>query len=656
MSAAALTSSPMTLDDIVDHGLATLLRNAEAEPTPGIRELDAPIERLMERARASALPSSGWIAVANRLELTHLETLAGALALRCEWDKRTADRVRRLQSVGGVDGAARPSLGLIVHLWIALDPRARQAEARLLALLSAGRAIASGTLVPSRGDALMSMRTVAVHSALVAPLLDADLGAASVASFGDVTVRRMDPPTWCLPESWRERLLQLVREMQMSRQAQVIIRCGDPLEARGLSAILATQIGYDAVEVPLNAHWPGGLESWLFLRRALPIVRCDAGPGERVTVPTFGHTPVIVAAGIDGDVVCLGSDVLEWRPAIPTLAEREEVLRSIIDDPQVCEWLARSWRAGIAALHDVASTAVRHAQLRGGAVTIDDARAAIATHGERVAAGFGGLAQTMNAAIDDDVLVTAPPLRRDLDELRARCIYRETLCEELGAAVRARARQGVTALFVGPSGTGKTLAAQWLAHVLHKPLLRVDASSVASKYIGETEKNLARLLAQAEHVDSVLLFDEADALFGRRTDVKESNDRFANAQTNYLLTRIESFGGIAVLTSNSKARFDDAFMRRLDAVIEFPLPDASERAALWRAHLGSRRPPDSVINLVAAQAALAGGHIRNAAIAAALRARERGEDQPIQHDDLVAGIAAEYRKLGRPLPDTLLPR
>lgn len=655
MSAAASMQSPMTLDDIVDYGLARLLRNAKAESTPLTDELDGPIERLMERAR-SATPVPGWIAVANRLELTHLETLAGTLALRCEWDKHTADCLRRLQSVGGADGAARPSLGLIVHLWIALDPRARQAEARLLALLSAGRAVTSGTLVLGRGDVLTSMRTVAVHPALVPPLLDNELGAAPVASFGDVTVRCIDTPQWFLPESWRERLAELAQELRTRPGAHVLIRCRDPLEARGLAAILAAQAGHDAVEVPLSAHWPGGLESWLFLRRAWPIVRCDAGPGERVTMPAFARTPVIIAAGIEGDIVCLDGEVFEWRPAIPTLAERREVLRSIIDEPQVCEWLARSWRAGIAALHDAASSAVRYAQVRGGTITIDDARAAVAAHGERVAAGFGGLAQAMNAAIDDDVLVTSKPLRRELNELRARCTYRETLCEALGAAVRARSREGVTALFVGPSGTGKTLAVQWLAHMLHKPLLRVDASTIASKYIGETEKNLARLLAQAEHVDSVLLFDEADALFGRRTEVKESNDRFANAQTNYLLTRIESFGGIAVLTSNSKARFDDAFMRRLDAVIEFPLPDASDRAALWRAHLGARRPPDSVINLVAAQAELAGGHIRNAAIAAALRALERGENQVIRHDDLVAGIAAEYRKLGRPLPDTLLPR
>src|SRR5262249_53019123 len=146
---------------------------------------------------------------------------------------------------------------------------------------------------------------------------------------------------------------------------------------------------------------------------------------------------------------------------------------------------------------------------------------------------------------------------------------------------------GVRALFTGPSGTGKTLAAGWLATRLGLPLYRVDLASVTSKYIGETEKNLARLLARAERTEALLLFDEADSLFGKRTEVREANDRFANAQTNYLLQRMETFDGIALLTSNSRARFDAAFARRLDMVIEFPPPAVSERRALWEAHLGA---------------------------------------------------------------------
>src|SRR5207342_3438730 len=165
-------------------------------------------------------------------------------------------------------------------------------------------------------------------------------------------------------------------------------------------------------------------------------------------------------------------------------------------------------------------------------------------------------AQPIADPVGDDALVAPAALRKELEALAARCRTRDTLTDALGPAARARYHPGVRALFVGPSGTGKTLAAGWLATRLALPLYRVDLAAVTSKYIGETEKNLAELIARAEHAEIALLFDEADSLFGKRTDIKDSNDRFANAQTNYLLQRIEIFDGIAILTSNSRARFD----------------------------------------------------------------------------------------------------
>lgn len=173
---------------------------------------------------------------------------------------------------------------------------------------------------------------------------------------------------------------------------------------------------------------------------------------------------------------------------------------------------------------------------------------------------------------------------------------------------------------------------------------------MASKYIGETEKNLAQLFARAEHAEVVLLFDEADALFGKRTDVKESNDRFANAQTNYLLQRIESFEGIAVLTSNSRSRFDSAFTRRLDVIAEFPAPGPVERRALWLAHLGPNALADGLLNRLAAGCELPGGHVRNIVLAAAAHAR----GHPIAEADLLAALVAEYAKLGKPAPASLV--
>ena len=211
------------------------------------------------------------------------------------------------------------------------------------------------------------------------------------------------------------------------------------------------------------------------------------------------------------------------------------------------------------------------------------------------------------------------------------------------------------ALFVGPSGTGKTLAAGWLATRLGLPLYRVDLASVTSKYIGETEKNLAQLLARAEQAEVVLLFDEADSLFGKRTDVKDANDRFANAQTNYLLQRIESFDGIAMLTSNSRARFDSAFTRRLDVIIEFPRPARRSAARSGSAHLGQGHDLNqTALNQLAATVDLSGGHVRNAVFAAAASAR--AAKRTLTYKDLVRGIAGEYRKLGRQVPAGLSAR
>jgi SpoVK/Ycf46/Vps4 family AAA+-type ATPase len=262
------------------------------------------------------------------------------------------------------------------------------------------------------------------------------------------------------------------------------------------------------------------------------------------------------------------------------------------------------------------------------------------------------LAEPLREAVGDEALVLTPELKQQMELLLARCRARDGLVEGLGPSARTRYRAGVRALFVGPSGTGKTLAAGWLATKLSLPLYRVDLASVTSKYIGETEKNLAQLFALAEHGDLLLLFDEADSLFGKRTDVRDSNDRFANAQTNYLLQRIESFEGIAVLTSNSKSRFDTAFMRRLDAIVDFPPPAPAERRALWEAHLGQGHaiPPREFGRLVAV-ADLTGGQIRNVVLTAAVLAH--GQARPIELGDILRAMADEYRKVGRDLPSEL---
>jgi hypothetical protein len=266
--------------------------------------------------------------------------------------------------------------------------------------------------------------------------------------------------------------------------------------------------------------------------------------------------------------------------------------------------------------------------------------------------GLDALAQPIVDHVPDGALVLPEHLQAELALLAERCGRREDLAAGLGPALRMRYRVGVRALCTGPSGTGKTLACAWLASRLSLPLYRVDLAAVTSKYIGETEKNLAELLARAEAADVVLLFDEADSLFGKRTEIKDANDRFANSQTNYLLQRIETYGGIVLLTANSRTRLDPAFTRRIDMIVEFPLPGPKERRGLWRAHLGGAHDLNQAeLNHLAASCTLAGGDIRNVVLTAAVLAKTEG--RPICFADIREGVAIEYRKLAKALPPEL---
>jgi len=202
-------------------------------------------------------------------------------------------------------------------------------------------------------------------------------------------------------------------------------------------------------------------------------------------------------------------------------------------------------------------------------------------------------------------------------------------------------------MFAGDSGTGKTLAARVLAAELGLELVRVDLATVVSKWLGETEKNLARVFDAAQVANAVLFFDEADAVFGRRSDVQDSHDRYANLQTAFLLQRMESHDGPVILATNMRGNVDDAFLRRMDAVVEFPFPAAEHRRRLWDLLLPEQAPRDDDVDLdfLAERFELAGGGIRNAAIAAAVLAAQDGRAIAMEH--LVRGVAMEYGKLGR---------
>ncbi|MPY59617.1 ATP-binding protein [Streptomyces spongiae] len=234
-----------------------------------------------------------------------------------------------------------------------------------------------------------------------------------------------------------------------------------------------------------------------------------------------------------------------------------------------------------------------------------------------------------------------------LREIVAHVRQRPTVHQEWGFAGTLRRGLGVTALFAGGSGTGKTLAAEVMAKELGLDLFIVDLSQVVSKYIGETEKNLRRVFDAAERGGALLLFDEADALFGKRSEVKDSHDRYANLEVSYLLMRMEAYRGLAILTTNMKKALDNAFLRRIRFVVDFPFPAEHERAEIWRRVLPPQAPVKDIDPELLAQLTVAGGSIRNIALSGAFLAAEEGDRLQMRH--MLAAARTEYLKLERSL-------
>jgi hypothetical protein len=259
------------------------------------------------------------------------------------------------------------------------------------------------------------------------------------------------------------------------------------------------------------------------------------------------------------------------------------------------------------------------------------------------------LAQRIAPAAAWDDLVLPEAQQRILQEIAAHVRQRMQVYETWGFAAKSARGLGISALFAGASGTGKTMAAEVLANKLRLDLYRIDLSQVVNKYIGETEKNLRRVFDAAEESGAILLFDEADALFGKRSEVKDSHDRYANIEVSYLLQRMESYRGLAILTTNMKSALDNAFLRRIRFVVQFPFPDAVQRAEIWRRVFPAAAPTEGLDVRRLAQLNVAGGNIRNIALYAAFLAAEA--QQPVQMRHLLRAAQVECAKLERPLTD-----
>jgi len=262
---------------------------------------------------------------------------------------------------------------------------------------------------------------------------------------------------------------------------------------------------------------------------------------------------------------------------------------------------------------------------------------------------LGTLAPRAASIHDWDDLVLPPAVKSQLLGIERWVRFRPLVYDDWGFAHRAMLGRGLAVLFSGPSGTGKTMAAGILARSLGLELFKVDLATVVSKYIGETEKNLSRVFDAAERSSGVLLFDEADALFGKRSEIKDAHDRYANIEVSYLLQRMEAYDGVAILATNFRQNLDQAFARRLHVTVGFPFPQAGDRERIWRRLLAGDTPlaPDADLGLLSRRFSLAGGSIRNCALTAAFEAA--AEHEPVGMRHLAQAIARELAKLDQPI-------
>lgn len=379
-----------------------------------------------------------------------------------------------------------------------------------------------------------------------------------------------------------------------------------------------------------------------------------AGPVEALDRTTL---PTVIRALVDGPAPVVLTGGLTWEPAwtdsVPLQVEappisppaREQLWADALDDAPTADptRVVSQLRLTPRQIHRAGRSALLRATADDNEVQPHHLRAAVR---EQNASRLEHLARRIEPAASFDDIVLPDTVVASLREIIDRARHHHRVLHEWCMGGPGSHQRGITGLFAGPSGTGKTLSAEVVAHTLGLDLYTIDLSAVVDKYIGETEKNLDRIFEEAEGVNGVLFFDEADALFSKRSDVSDAHDRYANIETAFLLQRMEHFDGIAVLATNLRANLDEAFTRRLDVLIHFPEPDEAGRRRLWQLHLPAELPREEDLDLghLARTFRVTGGDIRNITLAAAYAAADTGT---LTTSHLVRATAREYRKLGR---------
>lgn len=579
--------------------------------------------------------------LANGLGLTPIEVDVMLLAAMPEEHEGYASVLRSLHP----RGEARAAIGLVAQL-LCRDADDRHALRRLVLT---GAALQHG-VYSLAGEGGLFDQSVVLASGLWPVLGGIDCWPAELRPFA---------PSVALAglEDWLgSATVQRAARALTHAEARVIVISAETEEiAAERAAALCAHAGVRHVAF----DWPAAptpssdrlVRVHALARGAVPIFRVAAGEGAvPASLPSLDGFPgAAVLCARRGASLALGSvpvmhvtvELLGarararlWRATLPELGAQSATLAlRYLVEPAAAERI----------VHDVRSLA----ELDGRPVDLDSVAESVRARAHaHLTPGLNVVRPTARW----DHLVLAPDRKAQLTEALHRLEHQARVLDEWRFLEGRAGARGVRVLLCGPPGTGKTLSAEVMAHTLGVDLLVVDIARLVSKWIGETEKNLAAVFDAAEGAQAVLLFDEADALFGKRTDVSDAHDRYANLETAYLLSRLERFEGLAMLSTNLKQNIDPAFLRRLEFVIDFDLPGMAEREALWRCHLPPLAPLAADVNLkeLATVYPIAGGLIRNASVAAGFRAATAGTAITRRH--LVEAVVREYEKSGKAFP------
>lgn len=583
------------LPAMLDAGLASLDLVRYADDKAAFFAQDTTALHLSEQidARQTADGHAGAFSFAVRsLALQPVETFVLALALLPAIDAAAGPVIA---TVMNEPGRGEPSLALAQRLW--------DEPAAVLACLDASHALFShGLIAPVDGWSapLRMPARVARELALGAAR---DIGAA--------------------PYHPHRRVIAQLGHADASEAA------GQPLRIAQADALPAqmTQawLRGEALVLPLAALDADGHghEKLRLPLLALPLTLI-VSTDDRAALQRLAEPPVLT---LESPPASTADRLAAWQSALPTSA----------DDPALAE-LARRWRCEPPLIAKVGAELSRLGRPPRSEELFAAARQAL---------DLGALAQPVTPRFTLDELMLPPAQARQVGELVNAMLNLGRVHQHWGTA-RAWNEGGLAALFAGPPGTGKTMASEAIAHALQLPLFRIDLSQVVNKYIGETEKNLKRLFDAADSADAILFFDEADSLFGKRSEVKDAHDRYANLEVSYLLERMERFKGLAILATNRRKDIDEAFLRRLRFVVEFPLPGAAERLRIWRSVIPAEVDANGVdFDFLAQRFTLAGGHIRAIVFHACLQAAKAGAPRVLTMQQLIPAVQREYEKLER---------